>query len=183
MLCHVRHFFGIVTPSGDIGNVQDWIEDFGHLRVCCSDPFSCSHVRRIRARMREYDPFLRCATGLCRTQHDTVRHTMTRFSVASGIHAAVFDARSPRSDVGQRAPDLRDSVVQAQDIHKANSSLKTLQLNNNQISDEGAIALAQALQATLVVSANCSCDRGRGTVGHHPTLCQLHHVFLCHMKN
>ena len=108
---------------------------------------------------------------------------MTRFSVASGIHAAAFDARSPRSDVGQRAPDLRDSIVQAQDIHKANSSLTFLNIEKNQISDEGAIALAQALQATLVVSANCSCDRGRGTVGHQPTLCQLHHVFFCHMQN
>ena len=68
---------------------------------------------------------------------------MTRFSVASGIHAAAFDARSPRSDVGQRASDLRDFMVQTHDIHEANSSLKTLSLRENKVSDEGAIALAQ----------------------------------------
>ena len=40
---------------------------------------------------------------------------------------------------------------QTRDIHEANSSLKTLSLDCNQVSDEGAIALAQALQVTLVV--------------------------------
>ena len=60
--------------------------------------------------------------------------------------------------------------------------LRTLYISENEISDEGAIALAQALKASFVVSANCSCDRGRGTVGHQPTLCQLHDVFLCHAR-
>ena len=76
---------------------------------------------------------------------------MKHISVASGIHAAELDARSRCSDVGEHAPDLRDAMVQAQDIHQANSSLNTLYLKNNQISDVGTIALAQALQATLVV--------------------------------
>ena len=76
---------------------------------------------------------------------------MTRFSVASGIHAAAFDARSPRSDVGEHAPDLRDATKQTRDIHEANSSLKRLDIRDNEISDEGAIALAQALKARLVV--------------------------------
>ena len=76
---------------------------------------------------------------------------MTRFSVASGIHAAAFDARSPRSDVGQRASYLRDSMVQTRDIHEANSSLTDLYFGSNKISDVGTIALAQALQVTLVV--------------------------------
>ena len=110
------------------------------------------------------------------TQHDTY------FSAASGIHNAAFDARSPRSDVGQRAPDLRDSMVQTRDIHEANSSLADLNIGKNKISDVGAIALAQALQASFVVSANCSCDRGRGTAGHQPTLCQLRDVLLCHAR-
>ena len=70
-------------------------------------------------------------------------------------------------------------MVQTRDIHEANSSLKILHLFQNQISDEGATALAQALKASFVVSANCSCDRGRGTVGHQPTLCQLHDVLFC----
>ena len=63
-------FHEIVTPSGANGYFQDWIEAFGHFRACCSDQLSCCDVRSIRARMREYDPFRKCATGLCRTQHD-----------------------------------------------------------------------------------------------------------------
>ena len=101
---------------------------------------------------------------------------MTHISVASGIHAAAFDARSLHSDTGQHASDLGDFMVQTREIHEANSSLKTLDIEKNQISDEGAIALVQALKASFVVSANCSCERGRGTVGHQPTLCQLHDV-------
>ena len=83
----------------------------------------------------------------CRRESDNITHIY----VASGIHAAAFDARSPRSDVGKHAPDLRDATKQTRDTHEANSSLKTLDLEKNQISDEGAIALAQALQARLVV--------------------------------
>ena len=67
-------------------------------------------------------------------------------------------------------------MVQTRDIHEANSSLTDLNLFKNQISDEGATALAQALKASFVVSANCSRERGRGTVGHQPTLCQLRDV-------
>ena len=76
---------------------------------------------------------------------------MTHISVASGIHAAEFDARSRCSDVREHAPDLRDATKQTRDIHEANSSLTELNLYNNQISDEGATAFAQALKATLVV--------------------------------
>ena len=126
--------------------------------------------------MREHDPFRRCTTGLCRTQHDTY------FSVASGIRAAAFDARSLHFDLGEHASDLRDFMVQTRDIHEANSSLQLLNLSGNKVSDEGATAFAQALQASFVVSANCSCERGRGTVGHQPTLCKLHDVFLCHAR-
>ena len=76
---------------------------------------------------------------------------ITHISVASGINAAAFDARSLRSDVGQHASDLRNSMVQAHDIHEAKSSLETLNLYDNKVSDEGAIALAQALKADHVV--------------------------------
>ena len=72
-------------------------------------------------------------------------------SVASGIHVAAFDARSRCSDVGEHAADLRDAMVQTQDTHEANSSLTDLILYSNKVSDEGAIALAQAMKATLVV--------------------------------
>ena len=82
---------------------------------------------------------------------DCTRDKMTHMSVASGIHAAEFGARSRCSDVGEHAPDLRDATKQTRDIHEANSSLKILDLLYNHISDEGAIALAQALQVTLVV--------------------------------
>ena len=71
--------------------------------------------------------------------------------MASGIHTAAFDARSLHCGPGQHASDLRDAMVQARDMHEANKSLKALYIEKNQISDEGAIALAQALQATLVV--------------------------------
>ena len=71
--------------------------------------------------------------------------------MASGIHTAAFDARSLHCGRGQHASDLRDAMVQAHDIHEANSSLTDLRLGENQISDEGAIALAQALKARLVV--------------------------------
>ena len=37
-------------------------------------------------------------------------------------------------------------MVQAQDIHEANSSLQHLNISNNEISDEGATALAQAFE-------------------------------------
>ena len=107
---------------------------------------------------------------------------MTHISVASGIHAAAFDARSLHFDLGEHASDLRDFMVQTRDIHEANSSLTELNLDYNKVSDEGATALAQALKASFVLSANCSCDRGRGTVGHQPTLCKLHDVFLCHAR-
>ena len=70
--------------------------------------------------------------------------------VASGIRAAAFDARSRCSDVGEQAADLRDAMVQTQDIHEANSSLTDLDIGGNKIGDEGAIALAQALKATGV---------------------------------
>ena len=134
--------------------------------------------------MREHDPFRRCATGLCRTQHDKVMtKDDTHFSVASGIRAAAFDARSLHFDLGEHASDLRDFMVQTRDIHEANSSLQDLGTStSNKVSDEGATAFAQALQASFVVSANCSCERGRGTVGHQPTLCKLHDVFLCHAR-
>ena len=88
---------------------------------------------------------------VARVPMDCTRDKMTHISVASGIHAAAFDARSRCSDVGKHAPDLRDATKQTRDIHEANKSLKTLNIFKNQISDEGAIALAQALQATLVV--------------------------------
>ena len=71
--------------------------------------------------------------------------------MTSGIHAAEFDARSRCSDIREHAPDLRDAMVQTREIHEANSSLETLYFYNNQVSDEGAIALAQAFQVTLVV--------------------------------
>ena len=90
--------------------------------------------------------------------------------------------RDHHTDSDQHASDLRDSMVQTRDIHEANSSLETLHIWENQIGDEGAVALAQALKASFVVSANCSCDRGRGTVGHQPTLCQLRDVFYCHAR-
>ena len=90
--------------------------------------------------------------------------------------------RDHRTDSDQHASDFRDFMVQTRDIHEANTSLKTLYISYNEISDEGAIALAQALKASFVVSANCSCDRGRGTVGHQPTLRQLRAVLLCHSR-
>ena len=77
------------------------------------------------------------------TQHDAY------FSVASGIHTAAFDARSLHCD--QHASDLRDFMVQTRDTHEANKSLQILNTTENQISDEGAIALAQALKANHVV--------------------------------
>ena len=53
---------------------------------------------------------------------------------------------------GQHASDLRDFMVQTRDIHEANSSLQHLEhLLGTNISDEGAIALAQALKVRLVV--------------------------------
>ena len=88
---------------------------------------------------------------VARVPKDCPRDKMTHISVTSGIHAAEFDARSRCSDVREHAPDLRDAMVQAQDIHEANSSLKVLDFDSNKVSDEGAIALAQALQVTLVV--------------------------------
>ena len=98
---------------------------------------------------------------------------MTHISVASGIHAAALDARSLHFDPGEHASDLRDFMVKTRDIHEANSSLQHLDIGDNEISDEGAMALAQALKVRLVVCSNCSSDRGRGTVVHHPT---LHHL-------
>ena len=68
-------FRGIVTPSGDNGYFQDWIQAFGHFRACCSDPFSCCDVRRIRAEMREYDPF---SNVRHRTVQDTTRQSDDR---------------------------------------------------------------------------------------------------------
>ena len=96
--------------------------------------------------------FRTSATRRCRTQHDKVmtRHD-TYFSVASGIQTAAFDARSLHCGSNQHASDLRVFMVQTRDIHEANSSLETLYIRHNQISDEGATALAQALKARLVV--------------------------------
>ena len=73
--------------------------------------------------------------------------------------------------------DLRDTMVQAQDIHEANSSLQHLDIGGNILSDEGAIAMAQALKVRLVVCSNCSSDSGRGTVFHHRTLYHLRDLF------
>ena len=82
---------------------------------------------------------------------DCTRDKMTHISVARGIHAAEFDARSRCSDVGEHAPDLRDATKRTRDTHEANKSLTDLDISYNEISDVGTIALAQALQATLVV--------------------------------
>ena len=90
--------------------------------------------------------------------------------------------RDHHTDSDQHASDLGDFMVQTRDIHEANLSLADLDLDCNKVSDEGAIALAQALKASFVVSANFSRDRGRGTVGHQPTLCQLRDVLLCHAR-
>ena len=43
-----------------------------------------------------------------------------------------------------------DSVVHVRDLREANSSLTTLNLFDNNIGDEGAAALADAVRATLV---------------------------------
>ena len=52
---------------------------------------------------------------------------MTHISVARGIHAAAFDARSLHCDTDQHASDLRDYMVQTREIHEANSSLTDLE--------------------------------------------------------
>ena len=88
---------------------------------------------------------------VARAPQDCARDHLTHMSVASGIHAAEFDARSRCSDVREHAPDLRDATKQTRDIHEAHSSLTDLKIGDNEISDEGATAFAQALQATLVV--------------------------------
>ena len=85
---------------------------------------------------------------VARAPEDCARDHLTHMFVASGIRAAAFDARSRCSDVGEQAADLRDAMVQTQDIHEANSSLTDLDIGGNKIGDEGAIALAQALKAT-----------------------------------
>ena len=74
-------------------------------------------------------------------------------------------------------------MVQAQDIHEANSSLETLYFYNNQVSDEShcigpglagdtccviLIALVVMLEAHSVIT---------------PTQCQLHDVLLRHVRN
>ena len=58
----------IMTQPGDIRNFHDCIKAFGHGRACYSGQVSCCDVRKKRARMREHDPFRKCATGRCRTQ-------------------------------------------------------------------------------------------------------------------
>ena len=116
-------------------------------------------IHSVAVTLGKYEPgcasairFRKCATGRCRTQHDKVmtRHD-TYFSVASGIHTSAFAVRSLHCGPGQHASDLRVFMVLTRDIHEANSSLETLHLRYNQISDEGATALAQALKARLVV--------------------------------
>ena len=97
----------------------------------------------IHSEMRHYDPRCTRPTGLRKRPSDT--------HVRGEWHPAAFDARSRCSDVGEQASDLRDAMVQARDIHEANKSLKSLYIQQNQISDEGAIALAQALKANHVV--------------------------------
>ena len=93
-------------------------------------------IHSVAVTFGEYEPgcastirFRTSATGRCRTQHDKV---MTQhdayFSVASGIHAVAFNARSLHCDPDQHASDLRDFMVQTRDIHEANSSLKTLNI-------------------------------------------------------
>ena len=47
---------------------------------------------------------------------------------------------------------------------EANTSLQVLNIGNNKIGEEGASALADALEATLALRANCSEGPGEGTV-------------------
>ena len=104
------------------------------------------------------------------------------FSVARGFHTSAFDARSLHCGSNQHASDLRDFMVQTRDIHEANSSLEILDIYKNQISDEGATALAQALKARFVV---CSlmflwpfCRHSRQS-SHTASLAQS---LLCHVR-
>ena len=89
---------------------------------------------------------------VARAPQDSARDHLTHMSVASGIHVAALDARSRCSDVGKHAADRRDATKRTRDTHEANSSLTDLILYCNKVSDEGAIALAQALKARLVCS-------------------------------
>ena len=47
------------------------------------------------------------------------------------------------------------SVMHVRDLHEANTSLTTLKMGPNQIGDEGAAALAEAVRATLVFCTQC----------------------------
>ena len=50
----------------------------------------------------------------------------------------------------------RSSMARTCDLHQTTTSLTELNLENNEISDEGACALAAALRATLVLCTQCS---------------------------
>ena len=55
-------------------------------------------------------------------------------------------------------------MVGSCEVDEANTSLKELYISENNIGDEGASALADALKATLTLCGNCSSDFGEGTV-------------------
>ena len=83
----------------------------------------------------------------CR-RHDMARHEMDEMrQLCFGVLSLTLLSACVRS--------VRPRGARAADLHEANTSLKKLNISENNIGDEGAKALAEALEATFVLCTRC----------------------------